>query len=269
MFDLGINPLGKKGIRRWILLRAITSSLALCLFFYGLTKLPLIDATVLFFVGPIFKVVFGSGILNENFTMKDGFYSICCFVGLLFVIKPSILFNQQMIDDVPGSIAVVSVLAGALMSAMAYVTVRKLGQDTHVLVHMVYFGFVASIISLSRSHEFVMPDYRPFGDLWMLLTIGIIAFLGQSLLNRGLKLAPFGLANIIQIGDVALAYLFGVVLFKEHPGFYTIFGSIVVVLFTTSINISRWRMYQIRNVALRKRRSKDRLVQQQQQQREQ
>ncbi|KAG1439041.1 hypothetical protein G6F56_012429 [Rhizopus delemar] len=174
-----------------------------------------------------------------------------------------------MIDDVPGSIAVVSILAGALMSAMAYVTVRKLGQDTHVLVHMVYFGFVASIISLSRSHEFVMPDYHPFGDLWMLLTIGIIAFLGQSLLNRGLKLAPFGLANIIQIGDVALAYLFGMVLFKENPGFYTIFGSIIVVLFTTSINISRWRMYQVRNVALRKRRSKDRLVQQQQQQQQQ
>lgn len=78
-----------------------------------------------------------------------------------------------------------------------------------------------------------------------------------------MKLAPFGLANIIQAGDVILAFIFGIVLFNEQPGFYTIIGSILVVLMTTMVNIHRWRMLQLRNVALRKRRSKDRLIQQQ------
>jgi drug/metabolite transporter (DMT)-like permease len=139
---------------------------------------------VVFFVGPIFKIIIASSVLNENYSVKDGFYSFICFIGLLFVTKPSVLFHQQMtVEDVPRSIAIVAVLVGALMSAMAYVTARKLGQDTHIVVHMVYFGLVASIISLPRLQEFVIPDQ--LDTIWMLGAIGLVAFLGQTLLNHG------------------------------------------------------------------------------------
>jgi hypothetical protein len=40
-----VNPVGKKGVRKWILFRSLVSAIALSLFFYSLTKLPLIDAT--------------------------------------------------------------------------------------------------------------------------------------------------------------------------------------------------------------------------------
>ncbi|ORE05116.1 hypothetical protein BCV72DRAFT_4827 [Rhizopus microsporus var. microsporus] len=265
---LGVNPLGKKGYRRWILLRALVSASALCLFFYSLTKLPLIDATVLFFVGPIFKTIVASVVLNEMYSFKDGFYSVICFIGLLFVIKPSIFFN--VIIDTSRSVAVLCALTGALMSATAYVTVRKIGQETHVLVHIVYFGFVASIISLLvylvRLQQFVIPDYHQFNnDLWMLGAIGPIAFLGQFLLSQGLKMAPTGLASVIQASDVVLAFIFGIALFKEYPEFSTIVGSMVVVLMTTWVNVNRWRIYMTKNAAIRRRRSKDRLQQQQQQ----
>ncbi|ORE17155.1 hypothetical protein BCV71DRAFT_5608 [Rhizopus microsporus] len=264
---LGVNPLGKKGYRRWILLRALVSASALCLFFYSLTKLPLIDATVLFFVGPIFKIVVASVVLNEMYSFKDGFYSVICFIGLLFVIKPSIFFN--VIIDTSRSVAVLCALTGALMSATAYVTVRKIGQETHVLVHIVYFGFVASMISLLvyfvRLQQFVIPDYHQFNNaLWMLGAIGPIAFLGQFLLSQGLKMAPTGLASVIQASDVVLAFIFGIALFKEYPGFSTILGSMIVVLMTTWVNVNRWRIYMTKNAAIRRRRSKDRLQQQQQ-----
>lgn len=44
-FIFKVNPLGKKGVRKWIFFRALASSIALSLFFYSLTALPLIDAT--------------------------------------------------------------------------------------------------------------------------------------------------------------------------------------------------------------------------------
>ncbi|KAG1177064.1 hypothetical protein G6F70_005305 [Rhizopus microsporus] len=233
----------------------------------SLTKLPLIDATVLFFVGPIFKIVVASVVLNEMYSFKDGFYSVICFIGLLFVIKPSIFFN--VIIDTSRSVAVLCALTGALMSATAYVTVRKIGQETHVLVHIVYFGFVASMISLLvyfvRLQQFVIPDYHQFNNaLWMLGAIGPIAFLGQFLLSQGLKMAPTGLASVIQASDVVLAFIFGIALFKEYPGFSTILGSMIVVLMTTWVNVNRWRIYMTKNAAIRRRRSKDRLQQQQQ-----
>lgn len=40
-----VNPFGEKGIRRWLVMRALASSIALSFFFYSLIKLTLIDAT--------------------------------------------------------------------------------------------------------------------------------------------------------------------------------------------------------------------------------
>lgn len=42
---VGVNPFGKRGVRRWLFFRALASSIALLLFFYSLTKLSLMDAT--------------------------------------------------------------------------------------------------------------------------------------------------------------------------------------------------------------------------------
>lgn len=40
-----VNPLGNKGVRKWIFIRALASAIATSLLFYSLSKLPLIDAT--------------------------------------------------------------------------------------------------------------------------------------------------------------------------------------------------------------------------------
>lgn len=42
---LKVNPLGKPGVRRWLLFRGLAGTMGLCLFFYSITQLPLADAT--------------------------------------------------------------------------------------------------------------------------------------------------------------------------------------------------------------------------------
>jgi drug/metabolite transporter (DMT)-like permease len=146
---------------------------------------------VIFFLGPIFKVMIGSIILNESFTILDGFYSILCFVGLVLVAKPSFLFNQVIYigEEFERSFAISCALAASLMSAMAYITVRKVGQDTHVMVHVVYFGIVASLISflflVSGVQAFVTPKFT-WHELGLIVLNGVLAFLGQFFLNKGL-----------------------------------------------------------------------------------
>lgn len=153
---------------------------------------------VIFFLGPIFKVMIGCIILNDNFTIVDGFYSIICFVGLVLVAKPSFLFSQityfhqptaaEEADEYKRSFAISCALAASLMSAMAYITVRKVGQGTHVMVHVVYFGFVASLISivflLLDMQAFVQPRYT-WSEFYLLVFNGVLAFIGQYFLNKG------------------------------------------------------------------------------------
>ena len=86
-----------------------------------------------------------------------------------------------------------------------------------------------------------------------------------SLLNHRLKSTPFGLASLIHAGDIMLAFMFGEILFGEHPGFYTILGSTLVIFSITAINVNGWHRYQTKAAATTRRRPKERLVQQQRQ----
>jgi drug/metabolite transporter (DMT)-like permease len=130
----------------------------------------------------------GCIVLHENFSILDVTYSILCFVGLLLVSKPSFLFNEVVSgDEYQRSFAVACALAAALMSAMAYITVRKVGQGTHVMVHVVYFGLVTALFSvpilLLQFQTFAMPVEKR--DIELLVAIGILAFLGQYFINLG------------------------------------------------------------------------------------
>lgn len=52
--------------------------------------------------------------------------------------------------------------------------------------------------------------------------------------------------------------------FKEIPGFYTLVGSLLVIGTTTAMSLYRWHRQELRNAAIRRKRSKDRLNRQQQ-----
>lgn len=133
-------------------------------------------------------------VLNENFSILDGFYSIVCFLGLILVARPNFLFNQFTFikfdeqEEYERSFGIGCALVASLMSAMAYITVRKVGQGTHVMVHVVYFGCVASLLSgiilVCQFQDFITPKYN-WHELGLLLMTGIMAFLGQYFLNRG------------------------------------------------------------------------------------
>ncbi|GAN01365.1 solute carrier family 35 member G1 [Mucor ambiguus] len=267
---VGVNPFGKQGVRRWLFFRALASSIALLLFFYSLTKLPLIDATVIFFLGPLFKVMIGCIVMNDAFSVSDVFYSILCFVGFLFVVKPRFLFYemQQHIDD-GKSFAIACALAAALMSAMAYITVRRVGQQ-HVMVHVVYFGLVSVLLCipllLLNLQAFAMPAKE---DAAYFVSVGGLAFLGQYFINIGLKLAPIGLVTLLRSIDVVFAFLFGVIIFHELPGFYTLLGSFIIVSMTSTISLHQWHRQELKNAAIKRRKSKDRLIRHQQKQQRQ
>jgi drug/metabolite transporter (DMT)-like permease len=216
---LGINPLGKKGVRKWLLFRGLVTSGGLFLFFYSLTKLPILDATgkshlmsitevvvltlyftsVIFFLGPVFTLMVASVFLNEHFSAKEGFFSVLCFLGVLLISKPGFLFQdpaESQKTELGRFFAVACALGGAIMSAMGYISAKKVGQGTHVLVHIVYFGLVASIASpiviILSNREFVLPDSSNWDDISKLSFVGLFSFIGQPLLNEGLKLAPRG-----------------------------------------------------------------------------
>ncbi|CAO3599603.1 unnamed protein product [Absidia cylindrospora] len=267
-----IHPLGKPGIRRWLLLRALVMSVGLALFFYSLTVLDLLDATVLFSLGPIFTAVIASIVLDERFTSFDALCSISCLFGVVFVTKPGLFFVYNsvfphLLNNSITQFGIECVCAGAIMSAVSNVLVRKIGKDTHFLVHSVYFGAISSLISLPGWLLFQNMHFPSSGDwtpVLYLLLVGIFAFSGQCLLHQGLKRAPPGLGIIISGSDILFAWIVGMLLFHEYSDGRTLFGSFVILGMTTALGLRKLKNRTIllaANKAARKRLSRERLDQ--------
>lgn len=151
--------------------------------------------TVVFFLGPTFTAVLAAVVLNEPFSCFDGVCAGLCMLGAALVSKPTFLFGGgggggQETDDglssLQRALATACALVGAVMSAVAYVTVRKIGKGAHFLVHTVYFGCIASFVSapaMLAFQTFVMPT--GWYNATMLLMTGVTAFIGQCFLNKG------------------------------------------------------------------------------------
>ncbi|KAI9225230.1 MAG: hypothetical protein DHS80DRAFT_20755 [Piptocephalis tieghemiana] len=266
---LDASVLGPREVRGWLVLRGSLGALGLAGFFYSLTHLPLADATVVFFTGPAFTSIFAHLILAEPFSTLDKVAAAICLFGVTLVAKPSFLFpspssslpeDQPILSDAEEwnrLLAVAGALFGAILAALAYTTVRKVGSRAHFLAHTFYFGIASSIISLallflfpsspsspSSSSPLLSPflplfDLKPIG--WLLLAgIGFAAFLGQCCLNRGLQLAPAGPGSLMRNLDVVFAYLFGLGLLGDPVDLYGILGALLIIGTTISVGLYKW-----------------------------
>jgi drug/metabolite transporter (DMT)-like permease len=147
---------------------------------------------VVFFLGPIFTAILASLALGETFTLFDTICATLTFGGVVLVSRPEFLFGAEggssnpEENDSPRIFAIMCAVMGAMLSAVAYVTVRKVGKGAHFMVHVVYFGAISTILSplgIWGLQTFVIPE--TWKDYVVLLMVGIFAFLGQCLLNQG------------------------------------------------------------------------------------
>ncbi|KAJ1769268.1 hypothetical protein IW140_005077 [Coemansia sp. RSA 1813] len=248
----GISPIGPVGhgswaVRRLLLLRGAAGAFGNACFFYAVTKMTLADATVVFFTGPVFSAIFASMLLGEPYGVFDRVASAVCMLGIVLVLKPTMVFGPQTLeadggDQMRGAAAA---LVGAMSGALAYCVVRKVGRGVHSMVHVVYFGFLSMVGSTAAMYAGAQrtPPVRAPGSVyeWTVMgMVGAFAFFGQALLNRGLQLAPAGPGTLMRNMDVVFAFLFGITLFGEVPDWISVAGAVVIVGCTVAMGLHKW-----------------------------
>ena len=218
-----VAPWGhRKGL---LLFRGLTGFAALLCFFHALTKLPLADTTVIIYISPVFTAILAALFLQERLGPKEMLGLLSSLAGVLLVAQPSFLFGQAAnnLALLPVGIAIL----GALFSAMAYVTVRKLRETEHHLVVVFYFPLVATPASVPLVvSEALWPT--PFEWL-LLLGIGLFTQIAQVYLTKGLHLEKAGRALSVSYIQIVFAALWGLLFFKEIPNAISIIGALFVV----------------------------------------
>ena len=226
----GIPAWGK---RRWLLIwRGAIGTAALLCVYAALAALPLAAATVLQYLYPPFTALLAWLMLGEPIGKRVLAAMALGWLGVLLVAQPAgLVQGGATLALFPVLIAV----AGALFTALAYVSVRSLGKSEHPLVIVFYFPLVALPLSLPLvALNPVLPT--PAELLW-LVGVGVFTQLGQVYLTRSLTALPAARATAISYVQVLFAGGWGWLLFGESIDSWTIAGA-GLVLAATLVSLS-------------------------------
>lgn len=124
---------------------------------------------------------------------------------------------------------VLAALSSLIFSSSVFIFIRK-AKGAHHAVIMFNFGWVAIIettILTTLLNGFSMPR-TPF-EWYLIVVLAVFSFCGQMLLTRSLQLEQAGPVSVVRATtDITLAFLWQLIIFKETPDLWSIFGALVV-----------------------------------------
>ena len=149
------------------------------------------------------------------------------WIGILVILNPSQLSNINVeIEYFSISIA----FFGAICTALAYITVKKLSFTEDVYVIIEYFPLVSFITLLPIVLiNWVTPNWNEY--VWI-IGIGIFTQLGQTFLTIGLKNLPASEASTINYLQVLFGSIWGILFFSEIININFLLGASLVLLGT-------------------------------------
>jgi len=207
-----------------LILRGVSGFGALFCFFYAITKLPLADITVIHFTNPAFTAVFAAIFLKESMRPVEALGLALCLAGVVLVAQPDFVFgeNARSLDLFAVGVAV----AASILSSVAYTTVRKLGETDHHLVVIFYFPLVSipAVLPLMAGRMLLPTPVE-----WALLVgVGVVTFIAQVFLTKGLHRERAGRAMSISYIQVVFAVTWGLLFFNESPNIIAVAGAAVI-----------------------------------------
>ncbi|WP_269623139.1 DMT family transporter [Prochlorococcus marinus] len=220
-----INPWGAN--KKLLISRGLIGTAALFCVFKAVESLSLAAATIIQYTYPVFSAILAWPFLGEKIRSKIIFAIILGWIGIQVVVHPLWTSpSSQNLTFLPIGIA----LGGAFLTALAYVTVRKLSKSEHPLVIVFYFPLISIPVTLPFLFQ---QGVIPQGDEWIwILGIGVFTQLGQLLITQGLSLLPAGHAGSINYSQVFFASLWGTIFFSEPVTLYLVIGAACILLAT-------------------------------------
>jgi drug/metabolite transporter (DMT)-like permease len=214
---------------RILVLRGVLGFVSLSCYHYALIHLPLADATVIHFVNPVFTAFIAALWLRERLGLREAALVLASLAGVVLVARPEFLFGSGgALDPFPVLVG----LCGAVLSAAAYTTVRRLRKEPPMLI-VFYFAVVCTLLSMPLAAAQFQP--LSFAQVGLLACVGLTTHLGQVFLTWGFRLERAGRASAMGYLQIVLAAVWGWLLFSEIPDVWTWVGAAVIVACTLAL----------------------------------
>lgn len=233
-------PFGPKAVRWLLVLRGLGGFFGVFGLYFSLLYLPLSEATVMTFLGPILTCyVCSIALTGETFTRHQQLAAFVSLAGVVLIARPLTLLklftsgtedgasarnenmspsNSTMLGDDPHSgspptptpsqhlTAIGISLIGVLGGTCAMTSIRAIGTRAHPFISINYFSVWCTIVSLACLIIFPDVKFRLPGNWteWGLLaSLGANGFVMQWLLTEGLAYGSASNSKAIDDGEHA------------------------------------------------------------------
>ncbi|UWQ07960.1 DMT family transporter [Aliiroseovarius crassostreae] len=201
-----------------ILLRALSSVIAMGSAFYAFTVLPLAEVYALLFATPLLITALSALLLGEPVRLQRWAAVLVGLVGVIVVLRPGVT------EISTGHIAA---LTAACMSALGSIIMRRIGGQERTAV-MILYPMLSSILFMGAALPFV---YVPMGlsDLGLSASVGLMSVVAQFCLIAAYRAAPAAVVAPTQYSQILWATVFGAVFFAEFPDIWVGVGASIVI----------------------------------------
>ena len=203
--------------------RIVTNSIAILLFFYGLSISPLSLATVLNFTAPIFTVIFAIIFLKEKLTTYRLISLVLGFIGVMCVLRPDLSLN----------LGGILVLLSSLVWASSLIFIKKLTKTDSAVTISLYAGVGMMPATFAAAYPYL--EEINFVQFLFILFIAVSGTTAQTLLNSALKRGELSFLLPLDFLRLIWSVLLGIALFGESTSVFLWLGGLFILGATTLI----------------------------------
>jgi len=188
--------------------RGLSGTVALALFFYCITALPLATAITLNYTAPLFLTILTMLVFKDKFHLPLTIAIALGFCGVVLLLHPT-LERDQLQTGLLG-------LISGFLAGVAYLNVKQLGMMGEPATRVVfYFSLVASLCSGAWMLLFgEVHTITPQGFA-LLLGLGITATLAQLAMTHAYRVGKTLVVGSMAYSTIIFASLFGMLLWNE------------------------------------------------------
>jgi drug/metabolite transporter (DMT)-like permease len=203
---------------KWHLLRAFLSIIAMFGFFYGISRMPLVNAVTIVYIAPIIVTALSTTLLNEKVGWPRWIAVIAGFSGALIILRPGEGSNIE---------ASLAVFASAIGFALLAITARKMAKTESIIAMSVYVligPMIASMFFLPNNY--IAPD----GSDWLIFLFAGVAsvFTWIGYINAYKRYSPVSLAPFEYLALIGAA-IAGYYLWNEVPDKFVLIGASIII----------------------------------------
>ncbi len=208
-------------------LRGLVHTVAVILWFFAMTRIPIAEVTAMNYLSPIYITLGAALFLGEKLPPRRLAAVIVALIGALIILRPGV----KVID--PGHIAMLGTAVGF---AAGYLIAKQLSGEVSAVVVVGMLSITVTIgLAPFALAVWVTPTLGQLG--WMFL-VACFATAGHYTMTLAFAAAPLTVTQPVTFLQLVWAVLLGYLAFNEAVDGWVILGGAIIM---ASVSFITWR----------------------------